>query len=76
MIVEGPFRFSRNPMYLGMILALLGVCVLLGSPGPSPVPVVFYLIMRFVFIPAEERTMEETFGEEFERYRHAVRRWI
>ncbi len=75
-IEEGPFRFSRNPMYLGMVIILTGVAVLLGSITPFLVPAGFFITMNVVFIPDEERAMEETFGEQFLDYKKRIRRWL
>jgi protein-S-isoprenylcysteine O-methyltransferase Ste14 len=76
LIDYGPFRFSRNPMYLGMTLMLIGTGILLGSISSFIGAVIFISAMEFYFIPDEERTMLEAFGEEFEKYKRKVRRWI
>ena len=75
-ITEGPFRFSRNPMYFGMLLALAGVSLILGSLTSFAGAVLFVTAMEIKFIPIEEKNMKEAFGEEFEAYRKKVRRWI
>jgi len=75
-IEEGPFRISRNPMYLGMVIILTGVAVLLGSTAPFLAPVGLFITMNAVFIPDEERAMEETFGQQFLDYKKRVRRWL
>jgi protein-S-isoprenylcysteine O-methyltransferase Ste14 len=76
LITDGPFRFSRHPMYLGMVAILLGVGVLLGSVSAFAGAIAFFVIMSVVFIPAEERAMEETFGEKYLDYKARVRRWL
>jgi protein-S-isoprenylcysteine O-methyltransferase Ste14 len=76
MIVGGPFRISRHPMYLGMVLALLGVAIMLGSLIAFLPALVFFLIMRIAFIPYEERDMEDTFGAQYREYKARVRRWV
>ena len=75
-IQEGPFRFTRHPMYLGMVILLVGVAILLGSISPFICPFVFFIIMRSIFIPKEEKALEETFGQDFINYKRHVRRWI
>ncbi|MCK4673135.1 DUF1295 domain-containing protein, partial [candidate division WOR-3 bacterium] len=50
LILEGPFRFSRHPMYLGMVIALLGVAIILGSLITFLVPIAFFITMQIVFI--------------------------
>ena len=75
-IQTGPFRISRNPMYLGMAFLLIGAGFILGSITSFIGTVVFVISMEIRFIPMEERSMLEQFGEEFEEYRKKVRRWI
>ncbi len=76
LVSEGPFRFSRNPMYLGMVTMTLGLAFLLGSLSPLIVPVCFAVALDRLFIPIEERSMERAFGESWEQYRQRVRRWL
>jgi len=76
LILEGPFRFSRHPMYLGMVLALLGVAIILGSLITFLTPIVFFIIMQIVFIPLEEKSMEKTFGQKYLDYKNHVRCWL
>jgi protein-S-isoprenylcysteine O-methyltransferase Ste14 len=76
LVTDGPFRFTRNPMYLGMALALAGVAGHLGSLSPWLVlPAFVGAIDRFV-VPVEEAMLRESFGEEYGRYLANVRRWI
>ena len=76
MVTHGLYRFTRNPMYLGMIQVLMGVCVLLGSLSPWLLIPGFILIIRNVFILREEAMMERIFGEQYRNYRSSVRRWV
>lgn len=76
LMVGGPFRISRNPIYLGMLAILLGVSVFLGAVSTFLFPVLFYLVIRLTFIPMEEQKMERIFGDDYLRYRRKVRRWI
>jgi protein-S-isoprenylcysteine O-methyltransferase Ste14 len=76
LVQEGPFTFCRNPMYLGMLLLLTGISVLLGSLSPLAAPIIFFIIMNFIFIPFEERLVEKTFGKRYLDYKKKVRRWI
>ena len=75
-IKEGPFRFSRNPMYLGMFLILLGVSVALGSLSPLIFAVGFLITMQVIFISHEEKALEEAFRQDFINYKKRVRCWI
>jgi len=76
LIVSGPFRFSRHPMYLGMVVILLGVAVLLGSLTTFIFPIIFIILMQILFIPTEEKNLEIAFGYKYLDYKKKVRRWI
>jgi protein-S-isoprenylcysteine O-methyltransferase Ste14 len=75
-VQSGPYAFTRNPMYLGLVLVLLGFCTYLANPLSLLAVVVFVAYtMRFQIIP-EERVLLEMFGESYEQYVKSVRRWI
>jgi protein-S-isoprenylcysteine O-methyltransferase Ste14 len=76
LVTSGPFRFSRNPIYLAMLAWLLGLAVLLGSLIAFVFPVLFWLLANFLVIPLEEKRTERLFGEEFSEYKRRVRRWL
>lgn len=76
LVTTGPFRFSRNPMYLGMVLLLVGGAVVLNAPLALLAPLAMYAILRFGFIRAEEAQMQAQFGAEYADYRSRVRRWL
>jgi protein-S-isoprenylcysteine O-methyltransferase Ste14 len=76
LVTTGVFAVSRNPMYLGMTLILLGVVVLLGSLAPFVVVFALPILLDRLFIAEEERMLEEEFGDRFRDYRNRVRRWI
>jgi protein-S-isoprenylcysteine O-methyltransferase Ste14 len=76
LVTDGAFGISRNPMYLGYVLILLGLAVMLRSVGPYIVIPVFAVLMDRVFIRVEEHMLEERFGETWSEYRRRVRRWI
>jgi protein-S-isoprenylcysteine O-methyltransferase Ste14 len=76
LVVSGPFRFTRNPMYLGMVSLLFAWAIYLSAPLATLGPFAFALFTtRFQIIP-EERVMTTKFGDDYERYRKSVRRWI
>ncbi len=76
LVVEGPYRFSRNPIYLGFTLFYGGITAL-ASSLPSALLLPFVLVvMRRGVIEREERYLEREFGEEYLRYKARVRRWI
>jgi len=76
LVTDRVFGFSRNPMYLGMTLILLGVALLLGSLTPLAVVIALPVLLDRLFIVPEERMLEASFGDEFRRYRQRVRRWV
>lgn len=76
LIKNGPFKFSRNPMYLGMEFLLIGVGLILGSVTSFVGAVLFPLTMELKFIRQEEKMMAEKFGDKFEAYKKKVARWI
>ncbi len=76
LVTEGPFRFSRNPIYLGMVIFLAGLAIYLGSITPWVLVPVFGLTIQTVFIRMEEGMLEEEFGQAYREYRRRVRRWI
>lgn len=74
LITGGVFRLSRNPMYLGFVLILLGVAIFLGSLTPYIVVLGFVILMDVVFIRTEEQMLQSTFGEDWMQYKNKVRR--
>ncbi len=76
LVIEGPYKFTRNPMYLGVATALLGVAVYLGDLLAFLAPTIFFAFVSIKFIPREEKLMENLFGKKYINYRNKVRRWI
>lgn len=62
LVTSGPFQFSRNPMYLGMLIWLIGLAVLLGPLIAFLFPILFFLLANFLVVPLEEKDMEQTAG--------------
>jgi protein-S-isoprenylcysteine O-methyltransferase Ste14 len=76
LVTRGPYRFSRNPGYLALLLILIGLVFWTRGALVIISPVIFFLTMSWIEIPAEERVMEEHFGEDYRRYCLRVRRWV
>jgi protein-S-isoprenylcysteine O-methyltransferase Ste14 len=76
-IVErGPFRFTRNPMYLQMVLVCIGIAVAMMNLWILILtPICAWLLQRFAILP-EERYLERKFGETYLAYKRRVRRWL
>jgi protein-S-isoprenylcysteine O-methyltransferase Ste14 len=72
----GPYRFTRNPMYVGLTLAYLGEAVLLQQLWPVPLLVLVLAYLQRTVIPLEESRLREVFGEVYTAYCGRVRRWL
>jgi len=75
LVTDGPYRFTRNPMYVAIVVSLVGVALVMGTLTPWLGPVAMVLWLDG-FIRKEERFLEETLGEPFTAYRGRVRRWL
>ena len=75
-VAEGLYRYSRNPMYLGMIAILLGVAGLVGRWGGFLSPLFFFAVLHWMFVPYEEEKMQREHGQDYARYKESVRRWL
>ena len=76
LITTGVYKYSRNPMYLGMVLIMIGVALLMGSLTPYIMVPGFIVAIEQVFIRAEESMLHEKFGHDWKAYRANVRRWL
>jgi protein-S-isoprenylcysteine O-methyltransferase Ste14 len=76
LVTTGVFRYSRNPMYVGMLFALLGIALLLGSLTPFLVVPLCARLIAVRFVAIEERDMASQFGREYLDYQSRVRRWL
>jgi protein-S-isoprenylcysteine O-methyltransferase Ste14 len=76
LVTTGAYRFSRNPIYLGMLLGLVGWALLLASPLALIVSGGFALYVDRFQIGPEERTLSTLFGREYREYVTHVRRWL
>jgi protein-S-isoprenylcysteine O-methyltransferase Ste14 len=72
----GPYRFTRNPIYLGMFLGLVGLAIAFDSLWLLVTLVPFALVIRHGVVAREEAYLERKFGHAYHRYRSRVRRWL
>jgi protein-S-isoprenylcysteine O-methyltransferase Ste14 len=72
----GPFRVSRNPIYLGMTLVLLAVVLFDGPAAALPVPLLFAFAIQKLYIEKEVAFLVGHFGDAYTAYRARVRRWL
>ncbi len=76
LVTGGPYRLTRNPMYVGLTFAYAGLALLVDSAWPLLLlPAVLALLARFV-VRREERHLERVFGDAYRAYRGRVRRWL
>src|SRR3989338_8200782 len=75
-VIEGVYKFTRNPMYLGVTTALFGFAMYFGNMLSFLSPIIFFLIMNYYFVPFEEKLLEGLFGKRYLDYKKQVRRWI
>jgi protein-S-isoprenylcysteine O-methyltransferase Ste14 len=75
-VATGPYRFTRNPIYFGMMLALAGLAIAFDSAWLLLVLAPFALVIRYGVVAREEAYLERRFGEVYRRYCARVRRWL
>jgi protein-S-isoprenylcysteine O-methyltransferase Ste14 len=76
LIVQGIYRYTRNPMYAGITLFLVGLGVALDSPWVSALAPLALLVVHFLAVRPEEAYLTEKFGDAYVRYKAAVRRYL
>ncbi len=75
-VKSGPYRWSRNPIYLSFILFLAGLAIWLDNAWLLVLEVPFVALLRYAVIAKEEAYLERKFDEEYRRYKTSVRRWL
>jgi protein-S-isoprenylcysteine O-methyltransferase Ste14 len=76
LVTKCPYNYSRNPIYLGLLLIALGTATILSSLSGFIAPILFFLVVNTIIIPFEENRLQKNFGIEYERYKESVRRWL
>lgn len=76
LVVVGPYKFTRNPIYFGVLLMLIGLGIVWSSLLIFLGVVLIFLIFRYIFIKREEIILEEAFSEKYLDFKKRVRRWI
>lgn len=76
LVLFGPYRWTRNPMYVGLLIALTGFAVFLGKPLLYAVPLLLFLVLDRVFVPYEEAKLARLFGASYVDYLCRVNRWF
>jgi protein-S-isoprenylcysteine O-methyltransferase Ste14 len=75
-VASGPYRFTRNPIYLGMMVSLIGLAIAFDSVWSLAALVVFFLVIRYGVVAREEAYLAQKFGDVYRSYRTNVRRWL
>ena len=76
LVTNGLFSISRNPIYLGFVIALVGVALTLNNLSSLFVAAAYFVIADRWYIPSEETAMAEQFGDQYENYKQRTRRWL
>jgi protein-S-isoprenylcysteine O-methyltransferase Ste14 len=76
LVVQGLYRYLRNPMYLGVLLVLLGEVAFFRSTALLQYTLAWFIVVNFVVVLYEEPSLQRRFGDSYERYRRAVNRWL
>lgn len=75
-VTTGLYRYSRNPMYVGSILVLVGLAIVLTNPIGFVTPILMFAILNWMFISFEEEKMTKEIGKDYIDYKKKVRRWV
>ena len=76
LVISGLYKFSRNPMYVGLLTVLLGYAIWLGSLTPFLLLPLFVYVITIMQIIPEEAVLEKKFGQEYLDYKSRVKRWL
>ncbi|MEM7694852.1 MAG: isoprenylcysteine carboxylmethyltransferase family protein [Pseudomonadota bacterium] len=76
LVISGPFRFTRNPIYLADLAFLFGFALAVEQPLAASLCLPFFVVLDRRFAAPEERRLHAAFGEDFVAYANRVRRWL
>lgn len=76
LVQSGLYRYSRNPIYLGLVVMLIGIALLQGTLAPLLAAPIYAVLLDRAFVRPEERMLEAAFGESYRQYCRHVRRWL
>lgn len=76
LVTHAIYRFTRNPMYLGLILMLVGLAIYVGTLPFYLAAIAYFAVINWVFCPYEEAKLVSVFGQEYLNYKSRVRRWL
>jgi len=76
LVTSGFYAYSRNPMYVGLLVSLIGITLILRSLTPLLVLPLFVLVVTMLQIAPEEKALSKIFGDQFDYYKQKVPRWL
>jgi protein-S-isoprenylcysteine O-methyltransferase Ste14 len=76
LVIAGPYRFSRNPMSVSLVVLFVGLALRLDTLWPLLLLLPLLIVYHYGVVQREERYLERKFGDTYRNYRSAVRRWI
>jgi protein-S-isoprenylcysteine O-methyltransferase Ste14 len=76
LVIEGPYLYSRNPMYTSLLVIQAALVLTMHIPWEALMVLPYWVLVRYGVIAPEERYLEQKFGEQYRRYKQTVRRWI
>jgi protein-S-isoprenylcysteine O-methyltransferase Ste14 len=76
LVISGLYKFSRNPMYIGVMLILVGECAFFSSISLLIYSTFVFIAFNLFILFHEEPRLENDFGAEYQQYRKTVRRWL
>ena len=76
LLTDGPYRYSRNPIYISMTIILIGSAMLYNCLSAFIIPILFMILVKNIWIDYEETKLKKIFGQEYLNYQKKVGRWI
>ena len=76
LVTTGPYRLTRNPMYLGLVIVTVGIAIWVGAWPMFIAPIAVFATANWIHIPFEEAKMRRQFGATYDSYVGRVRRWL
>ena len=76
LLIQGPYKYSRNPIYISMTIILIGSAMLYNSLSVFIIPILFMIMVKKIWIDYEESKLKKIFGQEYLNYQKKVGRWI
>jgi protein-S-isoprenylcysteine O-methyltransferase Ste14 len=76
LVIDGPFRFSRNPIYVSLVVMAMGAAIAMNSLWLLGSAALLLILLDRIVVRAEEKRIVESFGEGYAAYRRTVRRWL